>query len=101
MLQTSVDLYFLHTQVDLLNFQVIKIVAKSIEQYDNFNQVLIKEINFRSLNSNIVLKEIKNTNVEDESCLLVDRTLFFFNHQQIDTDCLLDEIVKLTKHKEF
>ena len=45
--------------------------------------------------------EIKNTNVEDESCLLVDRTLFFFNHQQIDTDCLLDEIVKLTKHKEF
>ena len=54
-----VEIYRLTGNSDYL----IKIVAKSIEQYDNFNQVLIKEINFRSLNSNIVLKEIKNTNV--------------------------------------
>ena len=54
-----VEIYRLTGNSDYL----IKIVAKSIEQYDNFNQVLIKEINFRSLSSNIVLKEIKNTNV--------------------------------------
>ena len=54
-----VEIYRLTGNSDYL----IKIVAKSIEQYDNFNQVLIKEINFRSLNSNIVLKEIKNTNI--------------------------------------
>ena len=54
-----VEIYRLTGNSDYL----IKIVAKSIEQYDNFNQVLIKEINFRSLNSNIVLKEIKNTTV--------------------------------------
>ena len=41
---------------------LIKVVAGSIEEYDRFNQKLIKEINFRSLKSNIVLKEIKNTN---------------------------------------
>ena len=40
---------------------LIKVVASSIEEYDRFNQQLIKEINFRSLKSNIVLKEIKNT----------------------------------------
>tara|TARA_Y100000590_G_scaffold42621_2_gene45387 strand:- start:618 stop:1082 length:465 start_codon:yes stop_codon:yes gene_type:complete len=54
-----VEIYRLTGNSDYL----IKIVAKSIEQYDNFNQVLIKEINFRSLSSNIVLKEIKNTNI--------------------------------------
>ena len=54
-----VEIYRLTGNSDYL----IKIVAKSIEQYDSFNQVLIKEISFRSLNSNIVLKEIKNTNV--------------------------------------
>ena len=54
-----VEIYRLTGNSDYL----IKIVAKSIEQYDNFNQVLIKEINFRSLSSNIVLKEIKNTTV--------------------------------------
>ena len=42
---------------------LMKVMAKSIEAYDKFNQQLIKEINFRSLNSNIVLKEIKNTTV--------------------------------------
>ena len=41
---------------------LIKVVAGSIEEYDSFNQKLIKEINFSSLKSNIVLKEIKNTN---------------------------------------
>jgi len=41
----------------------VKVVAESIESYDRLNQQIIKEINFRSLKSNIVLKEIKNTNV--------------------------------------
>ena len=45
--------------------------------------------------------EIKNTYVEDESCFLVDRTLFFFNHQQININFLLDKIIKLTESKEF
>ncbi len=40
---------------------LIKVVVQSIEAYDNFSQRLISEINFRSLKSNIVLKEIKNT----------------------------------------
>ena len=40
---------------------IIKIVTKSINDYDIFNQQLIKEINFRNIKSNIVLKEIKNT----------------------------------------
>ena len=54
-----VEIYRLSGDTDYL----IKIMAKSIEEYDKFNQQLIKEINFRSLNSNIVLKEIKNTTV--------------------------------------
>tara|TARA_Y100000590_G_scaffold201139_1_gene228598 strand:+ start:708 stop:1169 length:462 start_codon:yes stop_codon:yes gene_type:complete len=54
-----VEMYRLTGDSDYL----IKVMAKSIEAYDKFNQQLIKEINFRSLNSNIVLKEIKNTTV--------------------------------------
>ena len=54
-----VEMYRLTGDSDYL----IKVMAKSIEAYDKFNQLLIKEINFRSLNSNIVLKEIKNTTV--------------------------------------
>ena len=54
-----VEMYRLTGDSDYL----MKVMAKSIEAYDKFNQLLIKEINFRSLNSNIVLKEIKNTTV--------------------------------------
>lgn len=54
-----VEMYRLTGDSDYL----MKVMAKSIEAYDKFNQQLIKEINFRSLNSNIVLKEIKNTTV--------------------------------------
>ena len=52
-----VEMYRLTGDTDYL----IKVVAESIEKYDKFNQKLIKEINFRSLKSNIVLSEIKNT----------------------------------------
>ena len=39
---------------------IVKVLTNSIEEYDKFNQQLINEIDFRSLKSNIVLKEIKN-----------------------------------------
>ena len=52
-----VEMYRLAGDTDYL----IKVVAESIEKYDRFNQKLIKEINFRSLKSSIVLSEIKNT----------------------------------------
>ena len=55
-LEEVVEMYRLTGDTDYL----IKVVAKSIESYDKFNQQLIKEIDFRSLKSNIVLKEIKN-----------------------------------------
>ena len=54
-----IEMYRLTGDTDYL----IKIVANSIEEYDTLNQRIIKEINFRSLSSNIVLKEIKNTTV--------------------------------------
>ena len=56
--QEVIEMHRLTGDTDYL----IKVVAGSIEEYDKFNQKLIKEINFRSLKSNIVLKEIKNTN---------------------------------------
>ena len=46
-----VEMYRLTGDTDYL----IKVVSESIEKYDKFNQKLIKEINFRSLKSNIVL----------------------------------------------
>ena len=52
-----VEMYRINGDTDYL----IKVVVQSIEAYDNFSQRLISEINFRSLKSNIVLKEIKNT----------------------------------------
>ena len=52
-----VEVYRINGDTDYL----IKVVVQSIEAYDNFSQRLISEINFRSLKSNIVLKEIKNT----------------------------------------
>jgi len=42
---------------------MLKIVANSIENYDKFSQELIKEIEFKSVNSYIVLKEIKDTTI--------------------------------------
>ena len=38
---------------------LLKIVAPSIEEYDKFQQELIKEIKFTKLSSSIALKEIK------------------------------------------
>ena len=38
---------------------LLKIVAPSIEEYDKFQQQLIKEIKFTKLSSSIALKEIK------------------------------------------
>ncbi|PPR41986.1 MAG: Leucine-responsive regulatory protein [Alphaproteobacteria bacterium MarineAlpha5_Bin12] len=52
-----VEMYRINGDTDYL----IKVVVQSIEAYDNFSQRLISEISFRSLKSNIVLKEIKNT----------------------------------------
>ena len=51
-----VEMYRLTGDSDYL----MKVMAKSIEAYDKFNQQLIKEINFRSLNSNIVLAKNKS-----------------------------------------
>lgn len=42
---------------------IIKIVAESIEDYNNFQQVLIKEIKFNSMSSGISLQELKNTTI--------------------------------------
>ena len=42
---------------------IIKIVAESIEDYDNFQQILIKEIEFNSMSSGISLQELKNTTI--------------------------------------
>ena len=40
---------------------LLKIIAKSIEDYDVFQQKLIAEIQFTSMASNISLKEIKSS----------------------------------------
>ena len=42
---------------------IIKIVAGSIEEYDEFQQVLIKNIEFNSMSSGISLQELKNTTI--------------------------------------
>ena len=41
---------------------LLKIVAPSIEEYDQFQQKLINEIEFTNMTSNISLKEIKKNN---------------------------------------
>ena len=58
-LKEVVEMYRLTGENDYL----IKVMAKSIGEYDTFNQNLIKKIDFISLKSNIVLKEIKNTTI--------------------------------------
>ena len=42
---------------------IIKVVAESIEEYDNFQQVLIKNIEFNSMSSGISLQELKSTTI--------------------------------------
>ena len=42
---------------------IIKIVAGSIDEYDEFQQVLIKNIEFNSMSSGISLQELKNTTI--------------------------------------
>ena len=49
--------------ISIENDYLIKVMSKSIGEYDTFNQNLIKKIDFISLKSNIVLKEIKNTTI--------------------------------------
>ena len=41
---------------------LLKIVAPSIESYDQFQQKLINEIDFRNMTSNISLKVLKKNN---------------------------------------
>ena len=40
---------------------IIKIVAESIDEYDRFQQVLIKNIEFNSMSSGVSLQELKKT----------------------------------------
>ena len=40
---------------------IIKIVAESIEEYDRFQQILIKSIEFNSMSSGVSLQELKMT----------------------------------------
>ena len=42
---------------------IIKVVAESIEEYDDFQQVLIKNIEFNSMSSGISLQELKSTTI--------------------------------------
>ena len=42
---------------------IIKIVAGSIEEYDKFQQVLIKNIELNSMSSGISLQELKSTTI--------------------------------------
>ena len=42
---------------------IIKIVAGSIQEYDKFQQVLIKNIEFNSMSSGISLQELKSTTI--------------------------------------
>ena len=42
---------------------IIKIVAGSIEEYDKFQQVLIKNVEFNSMSSGISLQELKSTTI--------------------------------------
>ena len=42
---------------------IIKVVAESIEEYDEFQQVLIKNIEFNSMSSCISLQELKSTTI--------------------------------------
>ena len=42
---------------------IIKVVAESIEEYDEFQQVLIRNIEFNSMSSGISLQELKSTTI--------------------------------------
>ena len=45
------------------NFYMLKIVAPSIEKYDNFQQKLIGELEFTKMSSSISLQEMKNSHI--------------------------------------
>ena len=53
----------LGTGAKFLADYIIKIVAGSIEEYDEFQQVLIKNIEFNSMSSGISLQELKSTTI--------------------------------------
>ena len=42
---------------------MLKIVAPSIEEYDNFQQKLIGELEFTKMSSSISLQEMKNSHI--------------------------------------
>ena len=42
---------------------LVKIIAESVEDYNNFQQILIKEIEVNSMSSSISLQELKNTTI--------------------------------------
>ena len=42
---------------------IIKVIAESIQEYDEFQQVLIKNIEFNSMSSGISLQELKSTTI--------------------------------------
>ena len=42
---------------------IIKVVTESIQEYDEFQQVLIKNIEFNSMSSGISLQELKSTTI--------------------------------------
>ena len=42
---------------------IIKIVAESIEEYNEFQEVLIKNVEFNSISSGISLQELKSTTI--------------------------------------
>ena len=42
---------------------IIKVVVESIQEYDEFQQVLIKNIEFNSMSSGISLQELKSTTI--------------------------------------
>ena len=73
----------------------VKVVAESIESYDRLNQQIIKEINFRSLKSNIVLKE---TGAKPE----IPKSLKFLisnNEKYVELDKDLKDIKKYISEK--
>ena len=94
-------------------------IAKILSNFENWKPILAKEqieapyllgmicdseeiarkrFNFLNRRSQIVMQwpdlpiEIKDTDFQDQSCKLVDRTLFFFSHQKIEVDFMLKDL---------
>ena len=49
----------MYNYIFLIFIYLLKIVVSSIDTYDEFQQTLIKEIEFKGMATKIVLKEIK------------------------------------------